>query len=124
MEDPDAQLEVPFDPKTLHVRLRHCKGHRWEWCRTVENLIPETLLIEAVKEVHPKKAKEAFGALGNPYNQPVNCAGEDKFEFSKVAVAKLVAQRLQRSDVDDGLAGLVTALSEDIRAANGLQVRP
>jgi hypothetical protein len=92
-------------------------------CRTVENLIPEQLLMTEVKILHPRKARNAYGSKGDPYAKPINGAGESRFEFSKVSLAHRISEKLTIEDVPEELQAEVTRLANRIRAANGMTPR-
>lgn len=91
-----------------------------DWVRTVENLVPRELFRTTVIGRHPTagkalKSSSSFGPFDAPFDRM------RKGTYSKVAIAKDVAAKLQVADMDGQLQDVVTALASSIRSANGLR---
>ncbi|WP_210649476.1 AAA family ATPase [Nocardioides sp. SYSU D00065] len=90
-----------------------------DWVRTVENLVPRELFRRAVIARHPVAGPrlKTFEMSG-PFDAPFE--GLTKGSYSKVGIAKEVANSLTAADMDDQLATVAGDLAAKIRLANGL----
>ncbi|WP_167736458.1 ATP-binding protein [Nocardioides sp. 1609] len=88
-----------------------------EWVSTVENLIPRPVFRAAVNTLHPVAGKKLkTPATHGPFDNPF----KGMKSYSKVKVARAVADELTLGHIDEKLREQVLALADRIRAANGL----
>jgi energy-coupling factor transporter ATP-binding protein EcfA2 len=89
------------------------------WVRTVENLLPREKFRAAVRELHPRAgqrltAAKNFSSFDDPFG------GLRKGTYSKIAIAKRVAEALVVEDLDAKLFQTVNGIAASIRIANGM----
>lgn len=91
-----------------------------EWVSTVENLVPRELFREVAIDQHPKAGPTLVKAERHtPFDDPFRGLGTST--FSKVRVARAVAERLTIAEMDADLVDAARALGVRIRIANGLR---
>lgn len=90
-----------------------------EWVSTVENLLPRDLFRSVVKDKHSRAGKRLQVAAHTPFSPPFH--GMAAGSYSKVQIARRVAEQLDESHLDAQLRPVVVDLAERIRSANGLR---
>lgn len=89
-------------------------------CYTIENYLPETILRESVRAVHPKVSIKNYGQWDNPLEVGPSTSPINKVNVANECVRHLGRQHLSRY----GLQGEVERLADMIRRANNLSTAP
>jgi hypothetical protein len=126
---------IDSDKESAHARVSSTKrrirdefeksgsapGFAWiTKCYTIENYVPDALLVDAVRTVHPNRALDRTSQWTNPLK---TIKGQTPFD--KIAIAREVEQRQILADIDRyDLKRRINDLAQFIATANGKTVAP